>query len=660
MTKKLHKAKLKSIPFVEVSRFVYDQARRIDAVQYYMKAKQITIDHQRILVINVYQREELLSGRTLPQIRIFMTKHDYISQRWIDGEYKWRTGRLETLVDYVQGYRYPNIICGDLASERVLRRFFSYLGNTERKMDDLINEAQYRIRQKRLQKKHQVIKDRIDLRMQQIKRMPMGFQKWVDEEALYDSRYIYYRYERKPIMDGYCTCCHSDVKVEKPKHRTVGFCPNCGKKVTYLAEGKARRVRDFCNTAYFQKTLRGFIVRYFHVSKYYNEDYRNPKLKLFEYRRDFVEGVSIDLYVYDEFKQTGEYRWCETDFTMDYSDTIVYMRNLDKVLRNTSFQFSALKEYLQMIGNKGITVYWYLCAYTTKPYLELFVKNGLRRLVDEMVRGYSYNISDLLDRQATTLKQLFGVPKDCVQQICRMDMNASYLRVYLPLVKKGIRISDQEFADFFKKYSGRYTEVLELLNQTTLGKIERYCNQIQTRYPDLRGVFSIWWDYLRFAKELGYDMKKDIIFFPRNLKEAHDQAHEELQEKKKKEIMEQLKKDNVLYEKIVEGYIHTYTWKDENYSVIVPEDLFSIKEEGSALNHCVGTYTNKVAEQKSVILFVRKNKRSERPYFTMEVKDGKIIQCRGVGNCDMPEDLKIFVHRYEKNILMPLKMKMAV
>ena len=292
--KKLHKAKLKSIPFVEVSRFVYDQARRIDAVQYYMKAERITVDHQRILVINAYQREELLSGRTLPQIRIFMTKHDYISQRWIDGEYKWRTGRLETLVDYVQGYRYPNIICGDLASERVLRRFFSYLGNAERKMDDLINEAQYRIRQKRLQKKHQVIKDRIDLRMQQIKRMPMGFQKWVDEEALYDSRYIYYRYERKPIMDGYCTCCHSDVKVEKPKHRTVGFCPNCGKKVTYLAEGKARRVRDFCNTAYFQKTLRGFIVRYFHVSKYYNEDYRNPKLKLFEYRRDFVEGVSVD------------------------------------------------------------------------------------------------------------------------------------------------------------------------------------------------------------------------------------------------------------------------------------------------------------------------------------------------------------------------------
>ena len=216
MTKKLHKAKLKSIPFVEVSRFIYDQARRIDAVQYYMKAERITIDHQRILVINAYQREELLAGRTLPQIRIFMSKHDYISQRYIDGEYKWRTGRLESLVDYVKGYRYPNIICGDLASERVLRRFFSYLGNTERKMDDLINEAQYRIRQKRLQKKHQVIKDRIDLRMQQIKRMPMGFQKWVDEEALYDSRYIYYRYERKTIMDGYCTSCHSDVKVEKP------------------------------------------------------------------------------------------------------------------------------------------------------------------------------------------------------------------------------------------------------------------------------------------------------------------------------------------------------------------------------------------------------------------------------------------------------------
>ena len=322
--------------------------------------------------------------------------------------------------------------------------------------------------------------------------------------------------------------------------------------------------------------------------------------------------------------------------------------------------YSAFQQYLELKDNSGIRAYSYLSTYVKRPFLELLVKNGLHRLVDEMVRGHVYNLGGLVNQNATTLKQLFGVPKDCVKQICRMDMNASYLRVYLPLVKKGIRIGDQEFVDFYQKYSGRYTEVLELLNQTTLGKIEGYCNQIQTRYPDLRGIFSIWWDYLRFAKELGYDLKKDIIFFPRNLKDAHDRAHKELQEKKKKEIMEQLKKENVLYEKIVDGYIHTYTWKDENYSVIVPEDLFSIKEEGAALNHCVGTYTSKVAEQKSVILFVRKNKRSERPYFTMEVKDGKIIQCRGVGNCDMPEDLKIFVHRYEKNILMPLKMKMAV
>lgn len=38
----------------------------------------------------------------------------------------------------------------------------------------------------------------------------------------------------------------------------------------------------------------------------------------------------------------------------------------------------------------------------------------------------------------------------------------------------------------------------------------------------------------------------------------------------------------------------------------------------------------------------------------------KIIQCRGVGNCDMPEDVKVFVHQYEKNVLMHAGMKLAI
>lgn len=124
--------------------------------------------------------------------------------------------------------------------------------------------------------------------------------------------------------------------------------------------------------------------------------------------------------------------------------------------------------------------------------------------------------------------------------------------------------------------------------------------------------------------------------------------------------MEQMKKDNELYEKIVEEYTESYTWENADYSVIVPKDLFSIKEEGAALNHCVGSYTHKVAEQKTIILFIRKNSKPEKSFFTMEVKEGKIVQCRGVGNCDMPEDVRCFIHEYEKSVLLPAGMKMAV
>lgn len=51
-----------------------------------------------------------------------------------------------------------------------------------------------------------------------------------------------------------------------------------------------------------------------------------------------------------------------------------------------------------------------------------------------------------------------------------------------------------------------------------------------------------------------------------------------------------------------------------------------------------------------MILFVRKEAAPDVPYFTLEYKDGKVVQCRGKNNCEMTKDVKAFVKAFEQKM----------
>ena len=265
--KELKKAVLRDLPVQLATAHVVSQAKRHDA-KFYIKAAVQTIDHKRVLVLHIYHKEDLLCGKKEPRFRTFLTKKAYISQEYGDGGFKWRTGRLEALVDWNYYSDKKPVFC-DTGSEKAVNRYFSYLNteNLQRTALEKIKEVQRRIMDVRLQKKHQTIQEAIDRKMREIKALPKDFADWIDETAMAHSRYIYYRYSNRKYMDGYCTHCHQDVKVHDIRHRSEGVCPNCGVKVTFLAEGKAKYVGDHGQAAYFQKTKTGFVVRYFSISK---------------------------------------------------------------------------------------------------------------------------------------------------------------------------------------------------------------------------------------------------------------------------------------------------------------------------------------------------------------------------------------------------------
>lgn len=156
-------------------------------------------------------------------------------------------------------------------------------------------------------------------------------------------------------------------------------------------------------------------------------------------------------------------------------------------------------------------------------------------------------------------------------------------------------------------------------------------------------------DYQNMLENLGIAFEGDFRIMPKNFKQAHDDAvkayNDMKDEQKRIEFANQLEKLLGLEQTI------------GNYTFVLPKELQDLKAEGKALSHCVGGYADRVARGETVILFVRQKEKVDNPLYTLEIKNGKIVQLRGKRNKDATADAW---KASEKLLLFAKKHKIAV
>ena len=156
-------------------------------------------------------------------------------------------------------------------------------------------------------------------------------------------------------------------------------------------------------------------------------------------------------------------------------------------------------------------------------------------------------------------------------------------------------------------------------------------------------------DYQNMLENLGIAFEGDFRILPKNFKQAHDDAvkayNDMKDEQKRIEFANQLEKLLGLEQTI------------GNYTFVLPKELQELKAEGKALSHCVGSYADRVARGETVILFVRQKEKIDNPLYTLEIKNGKIVQLRGKRNKDAAADAW---KASEKLLLFAKKHKIAV
>lgn len=581
--------------------------------------------------------------------------------------------------------------------------FKNYASKDDRSMPwSSVNKFQDSVKQKRLAIKHKKETDAIDAVMNPIKEPPAEFEKWVFDTAFEFSRYLIYQEVKSGKAECECTHCKKiglvDRKEIRLRNNEKGQCPFCGSKITYKANGKLpAHIRDERYIAYIDPTEDGFIFRYFHahreVRKHPNtfENKERTVDCIYEMSRaiyTFPDGKPhYDSYEWANFKQSGKMRWCHDEGKVACMECILYPENLPAAWEHTPMKYSALEILSRNIPTVSCRYEDGIKGYMEFPKLEWFCKMGLNKLAQTMINKKYYGYTGKINTDGKTIYDILGLNKVNTRILQEIDGNTDCLRLLQVAQQIGLNFKPGQLQEYYETFECNTTLLKQANRKVSLHKIVKYISKESERYPlgekggcwmyayrryqereDPRierkqNMAKDWLEYLDWCKALKYDLDNMFIYMPKNFKKVHDRTATEYQalqdrkaagEKKRQEAlarkrMAQMKKAmEELFQ--TNGSSDAFSIKGKGLVIVVPKTGDEIKAEGQELHHCVGSYVDRVARGETNIFFVRKSEAPDKPYFTMEFRNNKIVQCRGSHNCGMPPEVEAFVKVFEKKM----------
>ena len=134
-------------------------------------------------------------------------------------------------------------------------------------------------------------------------------------------------------------------------------------------------------------------------------------------------------------------------------------------------------------------------------------------------------------------------------------------------------------------------------------------------------------DYWQDCRALGRDITAARVRFPRDLRQAHDDAAAS------RTVMSLEDKSRVYRDTVYPDYRRRFEWHAGEFCAIVPERLYDIALEGKNQRHCVAGYVDRHAHRKCAIVFIRRRLAPMVPVWTVELSpEGELIQIQGYNN----------------------------
>ena len=250
-------------------------------------------------------------------------------------------------------------------------------------------------------------------------------------------------------------------------------------------------------------------------------------------------------------------------------------------------------------------------------------------------------------------------------------MGAKELEVLKKMEKRNVHLSEQEILGYCKIFESN-KDFLELHQYASIRKIVNYLGKQISKdvkgkayklSSDVSGISSAemkyyqtyirsWKDYIGWAEKLEYDLKSRYILFPKNFKDVHDKTFQEYQKLENKMERKKQAKERRTVNKLLKKDIKLLDTQiqDKDYLLKVPENYQEIQKEGETLGHCVGSYIPHISNRKCDVYFIRKKTDPDTPFFTVDWRGGKIVQCQGKGRIHYPQEMVEFVCYAEEKL----------
>ena len=439
---------------------------------------------------------------------------------------------------------------------------------------------------------------------------------------------------------GYCASCDSSYSVKSvgkmySENRTHK-CPKCGKGTMLFVENGSNE-KDYSVVDSFGDAgvvIRGFICRY----KYKNKGVEiEPKEKHRIYI-NFSKNPEWK-YAYIEKETDGVWKVRKTDDIPYYyikANNLIVTPKAEEFLKYTGF-----REYADAYFNttdymhENMTLkqmFYYLNACASCTCLEKIAKLGWNRLCTSYAENITRENEIGIELNGKTIHDVLRLPKRLVNYITERGNTNPYagdvarLQSFYAL-DENVMPEDLDWCAEYSVDAGNLKRIIKLLNINVHQAVE-YLERVRVSQCFIPKAAVIeWYDYLNASENIQADLSDKTVRYPSSLKREHDRASF-----KYKIVKDKNKEER--FQKICKEYGEVYSYETEDFQIIAPKDMQDLFEEGRRLNHCVGTYADRIAEGQTCVCFIRKKSEPNQPYFTMEIapEEERVRQIHGLSN----------------------------
>jgi len=478
------------------------------------------------------------------------------------------------------------------------------------------------------------------------------------------SRYLFVRREGKQQY-GFCTHCRQESTTFGLKQGETTMCPACSSECLIKSSGRGRgKMVDEAYFVYYEKSLtitEAITARGLYAVRDYRGNYSAVET-LVEVKAMYVfepgKATMLErpwLYYSTERGMSLGDSWQQRKSVSSLTGSVMLHKpcycsrdSIKTAVQGTSFQYSTWESY-----QDGDMVKFF-DLYAKYPCVEYLTKLGMRGLVDAKLHG-DKTYGAINWRGKNPLKVLkIGKQEMNELRASGAPVTPWLLRLRSLSKKDGSNLSISELTKISADLSEAYHKELgDALKRTKFRTLTTYLTKqlaqpdVYKYYNSLSRLLDTWIDYLQDCAKLGLDVEVESVKFPRDLYRAHQNTIKQIK----------VKADETLREKIEERSkaLQKMRFEARGFVLRAAEDAQELIEEGKALQHCVGTYARQYALGETDLFVVRRLDEPDKPFYTMEIRNGQIKQCRGLKNCAPTDDLQVFVNLFVAKKLLTKK-----